>query len=133
VAGKELRYVSVQQVADIHEKLLARDGGLPGYRAGVSLASVLDRVKNNLLYGSLEQQDPVTTAALTTYAITVGHTFNDANKRTGMSVGLVLLKLNEITAEPDGVKLREMIKAVAAGKVDQDTFIKHYIELLKTA
>jgi death-on-curing protein len=133
VAGKELRYVSVQQVADIHEKLLARDGGLPGYRAGVSLASVLDRVKNNLLYGSLEQQDPVTTAALTTYAITVGHTFNDANKRTGMSVGLVLLKLNEITAEPDGVKLREMIKAAAAGKVDQDTFIKHYIELLKTA
>ena len=131
MASQELKHISDQQVADTHEKLLARDGGLPGYRPGARLSSVLDRVRNNILYGGQQYRDASTVAALTTYAIIVGHAFNDANKRTAMAVGLVVLKINGVTEEPDEVSLRELIKSAAAGEVDLQTFTSQYIGLLQ--
>ena len=130
MAGEELKFVTEQQVADIHEKLLARDGGLPGYRVGTSLSAVLERVRNHVLYDGENYNEAPKTAALITFAIAIGHPFNDANKRLALSVGISMLLINGETELPDPSKLADLIVKAAAGKVDKDRFIEAYLELL---
>lgn len=131
MASEELKFVTEQQVADIHEKLLARDGGLPGYRMGTSLSAVLERVRNHVLYDGENYNEARKTAALLTFAITIGHPFNDANKRVALAVGIAMLLINGETALPDPAKLAELIVEAAAKRVDKDQFIEGYLELLK--
>lgn len=131
MASEELKFVTEQQVADIHEKLLARDGGLPGYRTGTTLSAVLERVRNHVLYDGENYNDARKVAALLTFAIAIGHPFNDANKRVALSAGIVMLLINGETALPDPAKLPELIVEAAARKVDKEQFIEGYLELLK--
>lgn len=121
-----------QQIADLHEHLLARHGGLPGSRAGTSLGAVLGRIHMNLAYqfeGPTVQQ----VAAFAVYAFVVGHPFNDANKRTALTVGDLILLMNDerIIAAEHGIELADRIIELAAGGIGQDRFIEMYVELLQ--
>lgn len=120
-----------QQVADLHEQLLARHGGVPGSRVGTSVGAVLGRVRTNLAY---QFQDPTVSqvAAFAVYAFAVGHPFNDANKRTAMAVGdLILLMNNEKVVAPEyQMELADLIIELAAGNSDQDAFMNGYVEML---
>ena len=121
-----------QQIADLHEHLLARHGGLPGSRAGTSLGSVLGRIHMNLAY---QFEDPTVrqVAAFAVYAFVVGHPFNDANKRTALAVGDLILLMNgeRIIASQHGIELADRIIELAAGGIGQDRFIEMYVELLE--
>ena len=130
MAGEELKYITTQQVADIHEKLLARDGGLPGYRLGTSLESVLERVRNNVQYGGRPNQDPGMVAALTTYAFPLGHPFTDANKRTALAAGLVVLLINGVDALPSADTLKTLVVSAAASEIEQDEFVTAYLRTM---
>ena len=130
MASQELKHITTQQVADMHEKLLARDGGLPGYRLGTSLEAVLERVRNNVQYGGQPNHDPSVVAALTTYAIAVGHPFNDANKRTALSAGLVVLLINGIDVLPNADTLKALVVSAAASEIEQDEFVASYLRTM---
>ena len=121
-----------QQIADLHEHLLAGYGGLPGSRAGTSLGSVLGRVHMNLAY---QFEDPAVqqVAAFTVYAFAAGHPFNDANKRTALAVGDLILLMNgeRIVASRHGIELAHLVIALAAGDIGQDRFIDMYVEMLR--
>ncbi|MDE0036780.1 MAG: type II toxin-antitoxin system death-on-curing family toxin [Gammaproteobacteria bacterium] len=121
-----------QQIADLHEHLLARHGGLPGSRAGTSLGSVLGRIHMNLAY---QFEDPAVqqVAAFTVNAFAAGHPFNDANKRTALAVGDLILLMNgeRIVANRHGIELADLVIALAAGNIGQDRFIDMYIEMLR--
>lgn len=121
-----------QQIADLHEHLLARHGGLPGSRAGTSLGAVLGRIHMNLAY-QFEDPNVEQVAAFAVYAFAVGHPFNDANKRTALAVGdLVLLMNDERTiASKDGIELADLVIELGAGNVGQDRFIEMYVEMLR--
>ncbi|MYK81045.1 MAG: hypothetical protein F4024_00475, partial [Gammaproteobacteria bacterium] len=82
-----------QQVADLHEQLLAKLGGLPGSRIGTSIGAVLGRIQMNLAY-RFERPTVQQVAAIAVFAFTVGHPFNDANKRTALAVGALILLMN---------------------------------------
>ena len=85
----------------------------------------------NLAY-QFEDPTVAQVAALTVYAFTVGHPFNDANKRTALAVGdLILLMNNEkIIAGKYGIVLADLVIELAAGNIDRDRFIDTYIEML---
>ena len=121
-----------QQIADLHEHLLARHGGLPGSRAGTSLGSVLGRIHMNLAY---QFEDPAVqqVAAFAVYAFAVGHPFNDANKRTALTVGDLVLLMNgeRVIAGRHGMELADRVIELAAGNVGQDRFIDMYLEMLQ--
>lgn len=121
-----------QQVADLHEHLLARHGGLPGSRVGTSLGAVLGRIHMNLAY-QFEDPTVAQVAAFAVYAFAVGHPFNDANKRTALAVGdLILLMNNERTiAKKDGIELADLVIELAGGDIGQDRFIERYVEMLE--
>ena len=121
-----------QQIADLHEHLLARHGGLPGSRIGASLGAVLGRVLVNLAY-QFEEPTVAQVATFTVYAFTVGHPFNDANKRTALAVGDLILLMNDanVIASEYQIELADLIIELAAGNIDQDRFIEVYIEILE--
>ena len=121
-----------QQVADLHEHLLASHGGLPGSRVGTSLGAVLGRIHVNLAY---QFDDPTIAqvAAFSVYAFAVGHPFNDANKRTALAVGDLILLMNggRIVAGEYGIELADLVIELAGGNVGQDRFIEMYVEMLE--
>ena len=121
-----MRFLTDQQVADVHEKLMARDGGLAGYREGASLSAVLERVRNLIRFGGDPYTDPVAIAAMTTFALTIGHPFNDGNKRTAMASGLIVLRVNGHSHAADPQRLAELIIEAASGDVDQNRFLERY-------
>ena len=72
-------------------------------------------------------------AAFAVYAFVVGHPFNDANKRTALTVGDLILLMNDerIIAAEHGIELADRIIELAAGGIGQDRFIEMYVELLQ--
>ena len=121
-----------QQVADLHEQLLSNLGGLPGSRVGTSIGAVLGRIQTNLAY-QFEEPTVQQVAAFAVYAFAVGHPFNDANKRTALSVGDLILLMNDEKAirSERQVELANLIIELAAGKTDQERFIDKYIKMLE--
>ena len=120
-----------QQIADLHEHVLARHGGLPGSRIGTSFGATLGRIKTNLAY---QFEDPTVpqVAAFTVYAFTVGHPFSDANKRTALAAGDLVLLMNgeKIIASEHQIELADLVIELAAGRIGQDRFIEAYVEML---
>jgi len=74
-------------------------------------------------------------AAFAVYAFTVGHPFNDANKRTALAVGDLIQLMNgeNVVASADQMELGDLVIELAAGNIDQDRFMKRYVELLDRA
>ena len=121
-----------QQVADLHEHLLARHGGLPGSRMGTSVGALLGRVQMNLAC-QFEEPTVAQVAAFAVYAFTVGHPFNDANKRTALAAGDLILRMNghHVVAKADQFELADLVIELAAGNVDRDGFLEAYVEMLE--
>ena len=86
----------------------------------------------NLAY-QFEDPTVAEVAAFTVYAFAVGHPFNDANKRTALAVGDLILLMNDerIIAKKHEIELADLIIELAAGDIGQDQFIKTYIEMLE--
>lgn len=120
-----------QQVADLHEHLLARHGGLPGSRLGTSAGAVLGRVQMNLAY-QLDEPTVAQVAAYVVYAFTVGHPFNDANKRTALALGDLVLRMNghDVVRNVHQIELADLVIELAAGSIDRSKFLAAYVELL---
>lgn len=126
----EIHLPQADQIFNIHEHLIARDGGLPGIREGESVEAVLGRVESNLYY-RLDNPASLDAAALITYALAVGHVFNDANKRTAYFCGMVTLELNGTdTRLIQQIKLEEIVINAASGMVNMDEFMIAYKALL---
>ncbi|MDE0349859.1 MAG: type II toxin-antitoxin system death-on-curing family toxin [Gammaproteobacteria bacterium] len=120
-----------QQVADLHEHVLARHGGLPGSRVGTSVGAVLGRLQMNLAYQFDEPTVPQV-AAFAVYAFAVGHPFNDGNKRTALAVGDLILLMNShhVVASAHEMELADLVIGLAAGNIDRDGFLEAYVEML---
>ena len=127
----EVALPTEQQVADLHEHLLTRHGGLPGSRVGTSIGATLGRIQTNLAY-RFEEPTIAETAALAVYAFAIGHPFNDGNKRTALAIGdLILLMNEERTIDPAyQMELAKLVVELAAGNVEQSHFTEQYIEML---
>ncbi len=130
MARKELTFLTDEQVAHIHEVLIARDGGLAGHRHGSSLSAVLERVRNNLRFDP-HFRDPKRAAGLTTYSIAVGHPFNDGNKRTALAAGAAVLVVNGEQTLPDTERLPHLIVEAAAHELKMEAFLDTYLALFQ--
>ena len=86
----------------------------------------------NLAY---QFEDPTVeqVAAFAVYAFVVGHPFNDANKRTALAIGDLILLMNDQTtiASKYGIELADLVIELAAGNTGQDRLIDLYVEMLR--
>ena len=124
-----MKLLDAQQVMELHEHVLFRNGGLPGVRLGKSVDSVLARVENNLHFAF--DPDVANAAALFAYTFAVGHIFNDANKRTAYVCALIVLEINDVkTTKINQIELEKIIIAAARGDMGIEDFVAAFRELV---
>ena len=82
-----------------------------------SIESMIEWVKNRLNYGLIH--DVFDLAATYGLVITVGHAFNDGNKRTTFAIMETCLQMNGITPQYNVIEAADMIIKAAQGIVDK--------------
>jgi death on curing protein len=86
--NKTIRFLSVDEVVEIHERLISRFGGPPGLRDRGLLESALFRPQTGY-YADLPE-----TAAALFESLLMNHPFVDGNKRVAFFATDVFLRLN---------------------------------------
>ncbi|HHQ6628243.1 TPA: type II toxin-antitoxin system death-on-curing family toxin [Serratia fonticola] len=101
-----MRLVSSQEVIEFHDRLISRDGGIPGMAEPGRADALIHRVLNMHHYDGVT--DIYDLAAVYLVAIARGHIFNDANKRTALLVAQVFLKRNGVQIMSSRISFDEM-------------------------
>ncbi|MFN6482858.1 MULTISPECIES: type II toxin-antitoxin system death-on-curing family toxin [unclassified Nostoc] len=91
-----LKFLTISQVLDIHQRQIQRFGGTSGVRDEGLLDSALAQAQatfgGELLHPTIHEQ-----AAAYFYHLAMNHPFIDGNKRTAFAVMLTFLSLNGYT------------------------------------
>lgn len=90
--------LTLNEIIYLHEKLLNRTGGMTGIRDFGMLESAVYSVIQ-CFEGQEFYPTPYERAARLAFAIIKNHPFHDGNKRIGILVLLMTLKLNHITIQ----------------------------------
>jgi death-on-curing protein len=116
-----IRYLTVDEVLDLHEWVIEASGGSLGLRDLGALESSVAQPQMAFagqdLYPSLGDK-----AAALAFSLIQNHPFVDGNKRVGHAAMETFLVLNgqQILAEVD--EQEQLILAVAASQMDRQTF-----------
>ncbi len=109
--------LTIDEITDLHSKIIFRTGGSDGLRdmnllesAVYSAATSFGDVEN---YKTAEEK-----AARLMFALVSNHAFVDGNKRIGVFVMLMTLKLNNIEIKYTQAELISLGLSVAAGQTD---------------
>ncbi len=104
--------LTVSEILRLHQKLLNATGGLSGTRDLGLLESAV--YSANQVFGEEEAYPTVEQrAARLAYAITQNHPFVDGNKRIGMLVMLMTLRLNHVQIQYTQAELIQLGLSVA--------------------
>ncbi len=116
------KWLTVQLVQAIHSQAVAESGGSHGVRDMGLFESALDRPRNLYAYGD----DPTLFDLAAAYCtgIVKNHPFIDGNKRTGDLSARAFLFRNGYLFEPDEADEVNMIVALAAGEIEEDTLAR---------
>lgn len=101
-----MKLVSSQEVIEFHDRLIIRDGGIPGMAEPGRADAIIHRVLNMHYYEGIT--DVYDLASVYLVAIARGHIFNDANKRTALFVAQVFLKRNGVEIISSRISFDEM-------------------------
>lgn len=114
--------LTIEEIIGIHEKLVDATGGSAGLRdrgllesAVFSAGASFDDVE---IYPTVEEK-----AARLAYSLISNHAFVDGNKRIGVFVMLMTLKLNRIKLTYTQAELTGLGLDVASGKAEYDDIL----------
>ncbi|MBI2883349.1 MAG: type II toxin-antitoxin system death-on-curing family toxin [Candidatus Methylomirabilis oxyfera] len=116
-----MRYLTLNEVLEVHRQVVAQSGGAEGLMHLPALESALAQPQMTFdsadLYPTLADK-----AAALGYALIKNHPFLDGNKRTGHAAMEVFLVLNgyEIRAPVD--EQERVILQVAASEIEREEF-----------
>ena len=117
-----MRYLSISETLELHERLIASSGGATGIRDLGALESAVSQP-----HASFGQQDlypdVVAKAAALCFSLVMNHPFIDGNKRVGHAAMETFLLLNgfEINSEVD--EQEKIVLSLAAGQFDRNDFV----------
>ena len=113
------QFLKLQRVLQIHESQIELFGGSSGIRDMGLLESAL-AMPQALFGGTFMHSDLYAMAAAYLFHIVCNHPFLDGNKRTGMAVALIFLKLNGIDHDIEDTALETLVLSVACGETGKD-------------
>ena len=115
----EPRWLTVQQILAIHDRLISDHGGLAGVRDAGLLESALMRPRNTFSYGSSSLFD---LAAAYAHGIAKNHPFHDGNKRAALMSAYTFLGRNgyQLNATEENAVIT--VQMLASGELDQPEF-----------
>ena len=114
--------LTVEEVMALHKKLIERTGGSDGLRDQSLLESAvysaMTEFEGSEAYPTVQEK-----AARLMFALTNNHAFVDGNKRIGVFVMLMTLRLNGISLQYTQSELIELGLSVAAGKLKYEDIL----------
>ncbi len=110
-------WIETRDVLELHDRLLALDGGATGLRDNGLLQSALARPRQ--LYAYADNPNLIDMAAAYTAGILRNHPFFDGNKRTGFVVGILFLELNGYNFIATEEAATQAVIELAAGTFDE--------------
>ena len=119
-------YLSMNQIIEVHDDILATTGGLPGVRDLYVLESAAFAPQVSLfgvdMYFTIAEK-----AAVYLYHLVKNHPFNDGNKRTAVACTLIFMELNGMSL-PDEYDLEGVTISVADGMLSKEQLIKLFMK-----
>ena len=118
------------QVVKLHSSLIAKTGGMDGVRDENLLDSAL-KAPFQTFGGKDLYPDILDKAAQLCYSLIENHPFADGNKRIGVHLTLLFLKLNNVDLVYSQQDLIDFGLAVASGKISKDDIKKWFVNHMK--
>lgn len=121
-----MKTINVDEVLIFHKKIIEQTGGLDGVRDIGLVQSVLKRAFSTFdgqdLYKEVEDK-----ISVITYGLIKNYGFIDGNKRIGVAVMLLLLRMNDINIRYTQGELVELGLDISNGKLNENG-IKQWIK-----
>ena len=118
-------FFEFEQVLKLHSSLIEKTGGMDGIRdqnlLDSSLKSHFQTFNGNELYPDIFDK-----ASQLCYSLVENHPFADGNKRIGVHLTLLFLRLNNVNIEYSQAELIDFGLSIASGKMNKDD-IKHWL------
>ncbi|MBR6772114.1 MAG: type II toxin-antitoxin system death-on-curing family toxin [Clostridia bacterium] len=114
--------LTVDEIIELHSKLIAKTGGSAGLRDPGLLQSAVYSAESSFDDTELYPTVPEKSARLM-FALTSNHAFVDGNKRIGVFVMLLTLKLNGISLSYTQTELIELGLNTASGKFKYENIL----------
>ena len=119
--------ITLEELVEIQESTIKRFGGSVGIRDRELVESALNRGLATFdgvdLYNPIERK-----ISVITYSLISNHGFVDGNKRIGVSIMILLCKLNNINLKFAQEELIEFGLEVAKGNYKEDFIFKWILE-----
>ena len=115
----QIRFLSTQNVLQLHAMSIKRFGGAEGLRDAGQLESAI-AMPQATFGGKHLHSGVVAMAAAYLYHISQAHAFVDGNKRTAMAAALTFLRLNGYDINATDDELIDIGLGVAAGQMSKD-------------
>lgn len=122
---KPIRFLSLEQVLQLHETSLAHFGGIAGIRDQKLLEAAL-AMPAAQFGGDFLHPGPAEMAAAYLYHIAMSHAFLDGNKRTACFAAVVFLDANGIEHDITPQELETVTLQVASGQMDKPALTKQF-------
>ena len=121
-------FFGYEQVVKIHSSIIAKTGGMDGIRDKNLLDSALKSPFQT--FGGRElYPDIFDKASQLCYSLVENHPFADGNKRIGVHLTLLFLKLNNVNISYSQAELIDFGLGIASGKMDKgeikDWLLRH--------
>ena len=116
-----MRYLSISEVFELHDRIISSSGGSRGLRDLNALESAVNQPRQTFDQKDL-YPDIVTKAAALCFSLVMNHPFVDGNKRVGHAAMETFLILNgyEIISSVD--EQENVMLTLAAGKMSRTNF-----------
>lgn len=121
-----MKYVKVDKVIDLHEKLIERYGGSKGIRDNGLLISSIESVFQTYGGDELYPTD-IDKIVQASFSLVKNHCFIDGNKRIGMMLLLYLLEINNFKHKLNNEDIIKLGLELASGEMTKEDF-KTFIE-----
>lgn len=115
--------LTIEEIIGLHSRLIQKTGGTDGLRDRGLLESAVYSSQSSFneeeVYPTVEEK-----SARLMYSLVNNHAFVDGNKRIGVFVMLITLKLNGIVLDYTQEELVRLGLETASGKADYNTILK---------
>lgn len=114
-----MKFLTIEEVIEIHDSLISIYGGLRGIRDIGLLISAIEMPKASM-FGEYLHDSIYDKASAYLFHIVCNHAFLDGNKRTGAAVTLIFLKQNESNTKYNILEFEELICKVAQSQMTKN-------------
>lgn len=110
-------YLDTQHAIGVHDNIIETTGGLTGVINIGLLDSVIEHIKNDMYYPSIEEK-----ATHLLFSINKNHAFQDGNKRSSLALSAYFLEINGFSfmIKKFIIKMENIVVSVADNIIDKE-------------